>query len=104
MGGLEAKDMQLHEVNEAFSVVTLANAKLLNLDLSAVNIYGGAVALGHPIGASGARIVGHLAHLLQRRGARFATAAEGPAPWCWRLLLIFPETMSDRTPPNSLDI
>jgi len=73
--GLEAKDMQLHEVNEAFSVVALANAKLLGLDLATVNVYGGAVALGHPIGASGARIVGHLAHLLRLRGASFGTAS-----------------------------
>jgi acetyl-CoA C-acetyltransferase len=73
--GLEAKDMQLHEVNEAFSVVALANMKLLNLDPATVNVHGGAVALGHPIGASGARIVGHLAILLRLRGATFGTAS-----------------------------
>lgn len=73
--GLEAKDMDLHEVNEAFSVVALANMKLLNLDPATVNIHGGAVALGHPIGCSGARIVGHLALLLRLQGATFGTAS-----------------------------
>lgn len=73
--GLEPKDMQLHEVNEAFAVVAMANAKLLGLDLATVNVHGGAVALGHPIGASGARIVGHLALLLRLRGLRFGTAS-----------------------------
>jgi len=73
--GLDAKDMQLHEVNEAFSVVALANMKLLGLDHATVNVHGGAVALGHPIGCSGARIVGHLALLLQLRGETFGTAS-----------------------------
>lgn len=73
--GLKAADMQLHEVNEAFSVVGLVNAKLLNLDLNTVNVHGGAVALGHPIGASGARIVGHLAHLLHLQGKSLGTAS-----------------------------
>lgn len=53
--GLSASDIDYHEVNEAFSVVALANMKLLDLDPSKVNINGGAVALGHPIGCSGAR-------------------------------------------------
>lgn len=73
--GVAASDMQLHEVNEAFSVVGLANAKILGLDLSTVNVHGGAVALGHPIGASGARIVGHLAKLLKLKGKDFGTAS-----------------------------
>merc|ERR1719491_1861131 len=73
--GLKAADMQLHEVNEAFSVVALANAKLLGLDLDTVNVHGGAVALGHPIGVSGARIVGHLAHLLHLKGKSLGTAS-----------------------------
>merc|ERR1712046_233919 len=73
--GLAAKDIQLHEVNEAFSVVPLANAKILNLDLSTVNVHGGAVAMGHPIGASGARIVGHLAMLLRTKGLQYGTAS-----------------------------
>jgi len=73
--GLKAADMQLHEVNEAFSVVALANMKLLGLDEKTVNIHGGAVALGHPIGMSGTRIVGHLAHLLHLEGKSFGTAS-----------------------------
>merc|ERR1719491_413785 len=73
--GLKAADMQLHEVNEAFSVVALANAKLLGLDLDTVNVHGGAVALGHPIGVSGARIIGHLAHLLRLHGKTYGTAS-----------------------------
>ena len=50
-------DIEYHEVNEAFSAVVLANMKLLDLDPSRVNVHGGAVALGHPIGCSGARII-----------------------------------------------
>lgn len=73
--GLQVSDMQVHEINEAFAVVALANMKLLNLDPSSVNIHGGAVALGHPIGASGARVVGQLADLLIARGAKFGTAS-----------------------------
>ena len=55
--GIEASDVDFHEVNEAFSVVALANAKLGGFDLSRVNVNGGAVSLGHPIGSSGARIL-----------------------------------------------
>jgi len=73
--GLKASDIELHEVNEAFSVVPMANAKLLGMDLSKVNIHGGAVALGHPIGCSGARIVGHLAMLLRLKGATYGAAS-----------------------------
>lgn len=73
--GLQPSDLKLHEVNEAFSVVALANAKLLNLDLDTVNVYGGAVALGHPIGCSGARVVGQLAHLLQEKGVAYGSAS-----------------------------
>ena len=53
--GLSTSDIDFHEINEAFSVVALANMKLLNLDPAKVNVNGGAVALGHPIGCSGAR-------------------------------------------------
>jgi len=73
--GLKPSDMQLHEVNEAFSVVALANSKLLALNPETVNVHGGAVALGHPIGSSGARIVGHLAHLLGEKGLQYGTAS-----------------------------
>lgn len=63
--GMSAEDVDLWEINEAFSVVVLANMKLHGLDHSKVNIHGGAVSLGHPLGASGARIVIHLANALK---------------------------------------
>lgn len=63
--GVKAEDISLWEINEAFSVVVLANIKMLNLDPQKVNVHGGAVSLGHPIGMSGARIVIHLAHALK---------------------------------------
>lgn len=69
------KDIDLWEINEAFSVVALVNSQLLQLEASKVNVNGGAVALGHPIGASGARLVVHLAHHLHATGARFGCAA-----------------------------
>lgn len=62
--GLNKEDIALFEINEAFSVVALANIKLMDLDPSCVNVNGGAVSLGHPIGMSGARLVGHLVHNL----------------------------------------
>jgi acetyl-CoA C-acetyltransferase len=62
--GLKLTDVDLVEINEAFAVVALANIKLLNLDPARVNVNGGAVALGHPIGASGARIIATLIHAL----------------------------------------
>ncbi|XP_045119123.1 acetyl-CoA acetyltransferase, mitochondrial-like isoform X1 [Portunus trituberculatus] len=65
MTGVRAEDVALWEVNEAFSVVVLANMKLCDLDPAKVNVHGGAVSLGHPIGMSGARIVVHLAHSLK---------------------------------------
>lgn len=63
--GLEKDDIAMYEINEAFSVVVLANIKVLDLDPSRVNIHGGAVSLGHPIGMSGTRIVAHLVHNLK---------------------------------------
>lgn len=63
--GISKNDIALWEINEAFSVVVVANQKLLDLDPDKVNIHGGAVSLGHPIGMSGARIVVHLAHALK---------------------------------------
>lgn len=62
----EVSDIDLFEINEAFSCVTMACSKILALDPSKVNVHGGAVALGHPIGASGARILTTLAHALVR--------------------------------------
>lgn len=72
---LTAKDIDFWEINEAFAAVPVVNAKLMNLDLSRVNVDGGAVALGHPIGMSGARIVGSLARILKQRDGRFGVAA-----------------------------
>jgi acetyl-CoA C-acetyltransferase len=68
--GLDAKDVDFYEINEAFSVVSLANNKLLNLEGTKVNVYGGAVSLGHPLGASGARIVTTLLNVLQNEGGK----------------------------------
>ncbi|XP_043854049.1 acetyl-CoA acetyltransferase, mitochondrial [Dromiciops gliroides] len=64
--GLKKDDIAIWEVNEAFSLVVLANMKMLDIDPKKVNIDGGAVSLGHPIGMSGARIVVHLAHALKK--------------------------------------
>lgn len=63
--GIHKDDVALWEINEAFSVVVLANIKKLDVDPGKVNIHGGAVSLGHPIGMSGARIVTHLTHVLK---------------------------------------
>mmetsp|Transcript_16874 Transcript_16874/g.18824 ORF Transcript_16874/g.18824 Transcript_16874/m.18824 type:complete len:412 (+) Transcript_16874:32-1267(+) len=73
--GLAQSDVDLWEINEAFSVVSLANNQLLNLDPSTVNVNGGAVALGHPIGASGARILVTLLHTLQQQDKSVGVAA-----------------------------
>jgi acetyl-CoA C-acetyltransferase len=66
--GLAAKDLVAVEINEAFAAVVLASTDHLGLDPATVNANGGAIALGHPIGASGARIVGHLARRLEALG------------------------------------
>uniref|UniRef100_A0A8D3BT65 acetyl-CoA C-acetyltransferase n=1 Tax=Scophthalmus maximus TaxID=52904 RepID=A0A8D3BT65_SCOMX len=63
--GLKKDDIAMWEINEAFSVVVLANIKMLDIDPTKVNVNGGAVSLGHPIGMSGARIVGHMVHNLK---------------------------------------
>jgi acetyl-CoA C-acetyltransferase len=73
--GLGVEDIDLWEVNEAFAVVALAFMRDLELDPDQVNVYGGAVALGHPIGASGARILVTLLNAMERRGARRGCAA-----------------------------
>lgn len=72
--GLATTDLEVVEVNEAFAAVALHVARLLGLDEERVNPNGGAVALGHPIGMSGARLVLTLAHELRRRGARLGAA------------------------------
>jgi acetyl-CoA C-acetyltransferase len=69
--GLDIKDIDYFELNEAFAVVGLVNNKILGLDDKKVNVYGGAVALGHPIGNSGARIVSTLATVLKQEGGRY---------------------------------
>nr|MBK7067817.1 thiolase family protein [Deltaproteobacteria bacterium] len=68
--GLSVSDIDLFEVNEAFAVVALAVAQKSGIDLAKVNVNGGAVALGHPIGASGARILTTLTHAMAKRGAK----------------------------------
>jgi acetyl-CoA C-acetyltransferase len=72
--GIGVGDFDLVEVNEAFAAQTLADGRTLGLDWDRVNVNGGAIALGHPIGASGARIVATLAHELDRRQARYGLA------------------------------
>lgn len=67
-------DIDVFEINEAFSVVSLANNQLLNLDASKVNVNGGAVSLGHPLGASGARIIVTLIHALKQKGGQLGAA------------------------------
>jgi len=73
--GLQPSDIDLWEVNEAFASVTLNTIRMLGIDEDRVNVNGGAVALGHPIGASGARILGVLVHELRRRGGGLGCAA-----------------------------
>ncbi len=68
--GLEASDIDLWEVNEAFAVVAMAFIEEMKLDAGRVNVRGGAVALGHPIGCSGARILVTLLHAMEEQGAR----------------------------------
>jgi len=73
--GLDVSDLDLVEINEAFAAVALNSTRMLGLDEDRVNVNGGAVALGHPIGASGARLVLTLAHELRRRGLEVGAAA-----------------------------
>jgi acetyl-CoA C-acetyltransferase len=73
--GIEASDVDYHEINEAFAVVAIANMKLLKLDHSKVNVFGGAVALGHPIGMSGARIIGTLYNVLKQKDGSIGCAS-----------------------------
>ncbi|HEY6758829.1 MAG TPA: acetyl-CoA C-acetyltransferase [Baekduia sp.] len=73
--GLQPGDIDLWEINEAFASVTLQSIRELGIEEDRVNVNGGAVALGHPIGASGARILGVLVHELRRRGGGLGMAA-----------------------------
>jgi acetyl-CoA C-acetyltransferase len=73
--GLQPSDIDLWEINEAFASVALNSVRMLNIDEERVNVNGGAVALGHPIGASGARILGSLVLELRRRGGGYGCVA-----------------------------
>ncbi|MEZ4963485.1 MAG: acetyl-CoA C-acyltransferase [Saprospiraceae bacterium] len=73
--GLKKEDIDFFEVNEAFSVVALAFEKIMDIDHNQTNVFGGAVSLGHPLGASGARIVTTLNNVLQQRGGKYGLAA-----------------------------
>ncbi|WP_420902550.1 thiolase family protein [Sphingobium algorifonticola] len=74
--GLSIDDVDVIELNEAFASQAIACANELGLDAAKINMDGGALALGHPLGATGARIVGKAASLLQRQGARYAVATQ----------------------------
>lgn len=73
--GVTQEQIDYFEINEAFSVVALANLKILGIDAEKVNVNGGAVALGHPLGCSGARIVTTLVNVLKQRGGKIGVAA-----------------------------
>jgi acetyl-CoA C-acetyltransferase len=73
--GRKPRDYDLHEINEAFSVAAIALQRVLDLDPDKVNVNGGAVALGHPIGASGARVLTTLLYAMQQRGAKTGMAS-----------------------------
>jgi len=72
--GITVDQVDFFEINEAFSVVSVANNKILKLDAAKVNVNGGAVAIGHPLGASGARIIVTLIHVLQQNGGKIGAA------------------------------
>lgn len=74
--GITAKDLDVIELNEAFASQSIACVRDLGLDIEKVNIDGGAIAIGHPLGATGARIVGKAASLLKRQGGQFALATQ----------------------------
>jgi acetyl-CoA C-acetyltransferase len=73
--GLSTSDIAVWEINEAFSAVAIASARNLGLEPEAINRFGGAVAMGHPIGASGARIVGAVINQLRKRGGGYGIAS-----------------------------
>lgn len=74
VGGLKTGDVDFFEINEAFSVVSLANNRLLDLDPARVNVYGGAVSIGHPLGNSGSRILVTLLNVLEKNGKKIGAA------------------------------
>ena len=73
--GLETSDIEFWELNQAFSVVGLANMKILGLDAEKVDVNGGAVALGHPLGNSGSRVIVTLINVLKQNNAKIGGAA-----------------------------
>ena len=73
--GLSIGDIDLHEINEAFSTSSVAINRELGLDTDRVNVHGGAVALGHPIGASGARVLTTLIYAMKERGVEVGQAS-----------------------------
>ena len=73
--GIKASDLDLVELNEAFAAQAIPCIRELGLDPAKVNIYGGAIALGHPLGASGAKILTTLVHALRRTGGRYGVAS-----------------------------
>ena len=72
--GLSVADIDLVELNEAFAAQVLASMRELGFEHERLNVNGGAIALGHPLGCSGARLIGTLAHELRRRGGRYGVA------------------------------
>ena len=80
--GWTVGDVDLFEINEAFAMVTMLAVKNMNLDINKVNIHGGACALGHPLGASGARIMVTLIHALKNKGLTDGTKPKGVASLC----------------------
>lgn len=74
LAGLEQKDIEYYEINEAFSAVAIGNNRLMNLDPAKVNVNGGAVAIGHPLGNSGSRIIVTLLSVLKQNGAKIGAA------------------------------
>jgi len=73
--GLAANDIDFYEINEAFAAVAIANQRELALSMDRLNVYGGAVALGHPLGCSGARIIATLNSILSNEGGKYGVAA-----------------------------
>ncbi len=73
--GLQPSDIAVWEINEAFSAVAITSARRIGLDEATINQFGGAVAMGHPIGASGARIAGTVINQLRKRGGGLGIVA-----------------------------
>src|SRR6185503_20407825 len=72
--GLKMSDIDFWELNEAFAVVGIENTRRMKIDPAKVNVHGGAVALGHPLGCSGARIITTLINVLKQKGAKYGAA------------------------------